>query len=59
MFANCSDEEEIYPPTVSEIADEQSRDASLQIGGPVLKFLRSAPFYSGLSVGWYEFMVFV
>ena len=31
VFAHRSDEEEeVYPPTVSEIADEQSRDAALQ-----------------------------
>ena len=30
VFANCSDEEEIYPPTVSEIAEEQVNDAALQ-----------------------------
>ena len=30
VFANCSDEEEIYPPTISEIADEQGNDAALQ-----------------------------
>ena len=31
VFANCSDEEEeVYPPTVSEIAEEQTKDKSLQ-----------------------------
>ena len=30
VFANRSDEEEIYPPTVSEIAEEQINDKALQ-----------------------------
>ena len=30
VFANRSDEEEIYPLTVSEIAEEQTKDTSLQ-----------------------------
>ena len=30
LFANHSDEEDIYPPTVSEIAEEQRNDAALQ-----------------------------
>ena len=30
VFANCSDKEEIYPLTVSEIAEEQTKDKSLQ-----------------------------
>ena len=30
VFANHSDEEDIYPPTVSEIAEEQINDEALQ-----------------------------
>ena len=30
VFANHSDKEEIYPLTVSEIAEEQTKDKSLQ-----------------------------
>ena len=30
VFANCCDEEAIYPPTVSGIAEEQIKDAALQ-----------------------------
>ena len=30
VFANCSGEEEIYPLTVSEIAEEQTKDKGLQ-----------------------------
>ena len=30
VLANCSDEEEIFPLTISEIAEEQLKDKSLQ-----------------------------
>ena len=30
MFANCSEEDEIYPLTVKEIAEEQKSDTSLK-----------------------------
>ena len=30
VFANCSYEEEIFPLTVSEIAEEQLKDKALQ-----------------------------
>ena len=30
VFANCSEKEKIYPVTVSEIAEEQTKDKSLQ-----------------------------
>ena len=30
VFANCSDDEEIYPLTVKEIAQEQKKDQSLR-----------------------------
>ena len=29
VFTNCSDEEEIFPPTVSEIAEEQINGVEL------------------------------
>ena len=30
VFANCSDEEEIFPLTISEIAEEQLNNTALQ-----------------------------
>ena len=30
VFANCSDEEEIYPLTVKEIAEAQSKDKTIK-----------------------------
>ena len=38
VFANCSDKEEIYPLTVSEIAEEQTKDKGLQLQRCTNKF---------------------
>jgi len=38
VFANCSDKEEIYSLTVSEIAEEQTKDKGLQLQRRTSKF---------------------
>ena len=38
VFANCSDKEEIYPLTVSQIAEEQTKDKGLQQQRSTSKF---------------------
>ena len=38
VFANCSDKEEIYPLTVSEIAEEQLQDNTLQQQKALMKY---------------------
>ncbi len=38
VFTNCSDKEEIYPLTVSEIAEEQLKDKSLQQQKGLMKY---------------------
>ena len=38
VFSNCSDKKEIYPLTVSEIAEEQLKDKSLQQQKGLMKY---------------------